>query len=168
MLAKLILDPTEGIPTLQEFAKRCQKIADISDKLESLGWEIDSDLSYEPFVVASPPQDIENEDELQMLLEALEINYTDIGYLDTEEDSADDDLEEDFENEDFYDDDLDFDDDDDEIEGFCNDEDILGEEAKDSLVGRTITNVECFCDCLTFKFEDGGQLVIEGCDAFLE
>lgn len=165
MLAKLILDPTEGLPTLQEFAKRCQKIADISDKLEDLGWEVDSDIGGELFVVVSPPQDIDNEEELITILETLEIDYTGVGYVDTEYDD-DDDLLDEFEemafeemyeenDEDFYDD-----------ESFVHD--LLDEEDVDSLVGRTINSVDCICDCITLHFADGGQLTIEACEAFLE
>lgn len=162
LLAKLILDPSEGAPSLQEFARRCQKIADIGDKLEAAGWELEADLCYEPLVVCKPPHDIDSEDELLALLEAMDVDVSGVGYPEVDDDDLED-VEDLFEEEDLED-------------IFCEDEftdddddsPLMDQEEAQNLIGRKITAVDAMFDTMTLKFEDGSKLIIDGYDAILE
>lgn len=159
-VAKLVLDPTEGAPTLQEFAKRCQKIADIAEALERVGWDIEADLSYEALVIASPPHEVECEEELLSLVEALGIDIKGVGYPEMDDDE---DLEEAFDD-DFFDMDIDDEDDDDDED----DGPLLDQEQAQNLIGKRISDVDNSFDTMTLKFDDGSKLIIDGYEAILE
>jgi hypothetical protein len=150
----LVLDPTEGVPTLQEFAKRVQQVVDIAAVLESLGWEIEADLSYEALVLAYPPYDVNNEEELFMLIESAGINLLGLGVADEYSDEEDDEEEEG--------------DWDDEIAEFFDSGPMMKEEVAQQLVGKTITEVDTKYDTLILGFNDGSKLFIDGDEAVLE
>jgi hypothetical protein len=150
----LVLDPTEGVPTLQEFAKRVQQVVDIAAVLESLGWGIEADLSYEALVLAYPPYDVNNEEELFMLIESAGINLLGLGVADEYSDEEDDEEEEG--------------DWDDEIAEFFDSGPMMKEEVAQQLVGKTITEVDTKYDTLILGFNDGSKLFIDGDEAVLE